>query len=55
MATVQVATYALRLGDDALVLSQRLAEWCADAPMLEEDIAISNVGLDYLGRARMLL
>ena len=55
MANVQVATYALRLGDDALVLSQRLAEWCADAPMLEEDIAISNVGLDYLGRARMLL
>ena len=55
MASEQVASFALRLGDDALVLSQRLAEWCADAPMLEEDIAISNVGLDYLGRARMLL
>ena len=55
MADKEVAAYALRLGDDALVLSQRLAEWCADAPMLEEDIAISNVGLDYLGRARMLL
>lgn len=54
-APSHLATYALRLGDDALVLSQRLAEWCADAPLLEEDIAISNVGLDYLGRARMLL
>lgn len=51
----QISEYALRLGDDALVLSQRLTEWCADAPMLEEDIAITNVALDYLGRARMLL
>ncbi|MEM7100053.1 MAG: 1,2-phenylacetyl-CoA epoxidase subunit PaaC [Pseudomonadota bacterium] len=50
-----VAEYALALGDDALVLGQRLCEWCADAPLLEEDIAIANVGLDYLGRARMLL
>ncbi len=51
----QIAEYALRLGDDALVFGQRLCEWCADAPTLEEDIAISNVGLDYLGRARMAL
>ncbi|NKB98757.1 MAG: phenylacetate-CoA oxygenase subunit PaaC [Pseudomonadales bacterium] len=50
-----IAEYALRLGDDALILSQRLGEWCADAPTLEEDIALSNVALDYLGRARMLL
>ena len=50
-----VAQFALRLADDALVLNQRLCEWCAHAPLLEEDIAISNVGLDYLGRARMLL
>ena len=50
-----IAEYALSLGDDALILSQRLCEWCADAPLLEEDIAIANVGLDYLGRARMLL
>ena len=41
--------YALRLGDDALILAQRLCEWCADAPMLEEDIALANVTLDYLG------
>ncbi len=49
------ADYALGLADDALVHSQRLCEWCADAPWLEEDIAIANTGLDYLGRARLLL
>ena len=53
--TQDIADYALGLGDDALILGQRLCEWCADAPLLEEDIAIANVGLDYLGRARMLL
>ncbi len=53
--TNEIAEYTLRLGDDALVHGQRLCEWCADAPFLEEDIAIANVGLDYLGRARMLL
>jgi len=50
-----LAEYALRLGDDALVTGQRLCEWCADAPLLEEDIAIANIGLDYMGRARLLL
>ena len=51
----ELVEYTLRLGDDALIHAQRLCEWCAAAPMLEEDIAIANVGLDYLGRARMLL
>ncbi|HEY9350422.1 MAG TPA: 1,2-phenylacetyl-CoA epoxidase subunit PaaC [Acidothermales bacterium] len=50
-----VATYALRLGDDALILSHRLAEWAARAPGFEEDIALTNIGLDLLGQARMLL
>jgi ring-1,2-phenylacetyl-CoA epoxidase subunit PaaC len=50
-----LATYALRLGDDALVLSHRLGEWVAAAPQIEEDIALTNVGLDLLGQARMLL
>lgn len=50
-----IAEYALRLGDDALILGQRLCEWSSNAPMLEEDIAIANVALDYFGRARMLL
>jgi ring-1,2-phenylacetyl-CoA epoxidase subunit PaaC len=45
--------YATALGDDALVLGQRLAEWCRNAPFLEEDLALANVALDYLGRARM--
>lgn len=45
--------YALRLADDALVLGLRTAEWVSNAPFLEEDIAYSNVALDYIGRARM--
>ncbi len=50
-----LATYALRLGDDALVLSHRLAEWVTNAPQLEEDVALANIGLDLLGQARTLL
>lgn len=53
--SADVAQLALRLADDALILSQRMSEWCAAAPTLEEDIAIANVSLDYLGRARLLL
>ena len=50
-----VATYALRLGDDALVLSHRLAEWVSRAHELEEDMALANLSLDLLGQARLLL
>ena len=50
-----LATYALMLADDALVMSHRLAEWCSRAPDLEEDIALANVALDLLGQARLLL
>ena len=50
-----LATYCLMLGDDALVLSQRLSEWCSRAPDLEEDIALANIALDLLGQARLLL
>ena len=46
---------SMRLGDDALVLSQRLMEWVANAPVLEEDVAIANIALDLLGQSRMLL
>jgi ring-1,2-phenylacetyl-CoA epoxidase subunit PaaC len=49
------AEYALRLGDDALILAQRLGEWSACAPELEEDIALTNLALDLLGQARSLL
>jgi ring-1,2-phenylacetyl-CoA epoxidase subunit PaaC len=50
-----LATYCLMLGDDALVFSQRLSEWCSNAPDLEEDIALGNIALDLLGQARLLL
>jgi ring-1,2-phenylacetyl-CoA epoxidase subunit PaaC len=50
-----VAELALRLGDDALITAQRLAEWSARAPEMEEDIALSNIALDQLGVARSLL
>jgi ring-1,2-phenylacetyl-CoA epoxidase subunit PaaC len=50
-----VAEYALRLGDDALVAAQRLAEWAANAPEMELDIALANIALDQLGVARLLL
>jgi ring-1,2-phenylacetyl-CoA epoxidase subunit PaaC len=50
-----VAAYALRLGDDALVLGQRLSEWVSNAPQLEEDVALANIALDLLGQARTLL
>ena len=50
-----VAAYALRLGDDALVLGQRLCEWAARSPQIEEDVALLNLALDHLGAARSLL
>jgi ring-1,2-phenylacetyl-CoA epoxidase subunit PaaC len=50
-----LVAYCLMLGDDALILSQRLSEWCSRAPELEEDVALANIALDLLGQARMLL
>ena len=50
-----LAHYCLMLGDDALVMSHRLAQWCSNAPDLEEDIALANTALDLLGQARLLL
>ena len=47
--------YLLRLGDDALLEAQRLGEWAARAPDMEEDIALANIALDQLGAARMFL
>ncbi len=47
--------YLLRLGDSPLVLAQRLCEWVGTGPILEEDIASTNVGLDLLGQARLWL
>ena len=58
-ASIQVSEtplvlYALRRADDALILGHRLSEWCGHAPMLEEDMALANMGLDLLGQAREL-
>jgi len=47
--------YLLRLGDDRLVLGHRLSEWCGHGPILEEDIALSNMALDLVGQANMFL
>ncbi|HKS47462.1 MAG TPA: 1,2-phenylacetyl-CoA epoxidase subunit PaaC [Amycolatopsis sp.] len=50
-----LAQYCLMLGDDALIMSHRLQEWCTNAPELEDEVAIANIGLDLLGQARLLL
>ena len=46
--------YTLRRADDALILGHRLSEWCGHAPILEEEMVLSNMGLDLLGQAREL-
>ena len=50
-----LAAYATRLGDDALILGQRLGEWCGHAPSLEIDLALANFGLDLIGQAQHFL
>jgi ring-1,2-phenylacetyl-CoA epoxidase subunit PaaC len=59
VASIQVSEtplvlYVLRRADDALILGHRLSEWCGRAPMMEEDMALANMGLDLLGQAREL-
>ncbi|HEX5541774.1 MAG TPA: 1,2-phenylacetyl-CoA epoxidase subunit PaaC [Micromonospora sp.] len=51
----ELPEYLLRLGDDALIAAQRLGEWVAAAPEMEEDVALANIALDQLGAARLLL
>ena len=55
MVPQDVASYALRLGDDALILAQRLGWWVSRAPELEEDVALGNIALDLIGHARSFL
>src|ERR1700760_1801615 len=50
-----LAAYSLMLGDDALIMSHRLQQWCTNAPELEDEVALANIGLDLLGQARLLL
>lgn len=47
--------YTLRLADDALILGHRLSEWCSRGPILEEDLALTNISLDMIGRAQAIL
>jgi ring-1,2-phenylacetyl-CoA epoxidase subunit PaaC len=51
----ELAAYCLMLGDDALIMSHRLQQWCTAAPELEDEVAIANIALDLLGQARFLL
>jgi len=55
MAEDAVFEYALRLGDNCLILGQRLSEWIGHAPVLEEDIGIANIALDLIGQATLWL
>ena len=52
--TNQHFEYLLRLADSPLILAQRLSEWCGHGPVLEEDLALSNMALDLIGQARLL-
>ena len=47
--------YSLRLGDSSLILGQRMSEWCSNGPILEEDIAMTNLALDLIGQSRTML
>ena len=55
MQASTLATYVLSLADDALIAAQRMGEWIASAPQIEEDVALGNIALDLLGQARSLL
>jgi ring-1,2-phenylacetyl-CoA epoxidase subunit PaaC len=55
IGSAQHIEYLLRLGDNSLVLGQRLSEWCGRGPILEEDIALANIALDLIGQARLVL
>lgn len=46
--------YTCRIADDSLILGQRIAEWCGHGPILEEDIALTNIALDLIGQATNL-
>lgn len=53
--TQSTADYALRLGDDSLILGQRLSEWCGHAPIVEVDLSLANLALDLVGQATHFL
>ncbi|MEM9495225.1 MAG: 1,2-phenylacetyl-CoA epoxidase subunit PaaC [Pseudomonadota bacterium] len=55
MSADPIIEFALRMGDNTLVLGQRVCAWCGHAPVLEEDIAFANIALDLIGQTRMWL
>lgn len=55
MSSNDLYEYTLRFGDNALILGQRLSEWCGHGPVLEQDIALTNIALDQIGQARQFL
>jgi len=55
MSPNQSFELCLRMGDNALILGQRLSEWCGHGPILEQDIALTNISLDLIGQARLWL
>lgn len=52
MTKQNLIDYTLHLADNALIIGHRNSEWCGHGPILEQDIAISNIALDYIGQAR---
>ncbi len=54
MTNDTIYNYTLHLADNALILAQRNSEWCGHGPILEQDIAITNISLDLIGQARSL-
>jgi ring-1,2-phenylacetyl-CoA epoxidase subunit PaaC len=54
-ADIVLFDYLLRLGDDSLILGQRLSEWCGHAPSVEVDLSLANMGLDLIGQATHFL
>ena len=52
--TEALQTYLLQLADNALILGHRLSEWCGHGPILEQDMAMTNIALDMIGQARSL-
>ena len=50
-----ISEYSLRIGDTSLILGQRLGEWCGHGPIIEEDIALTNIALDLVGQSRAFL
>ena len=54
MSSVTTLKYTLQLADNVLIMGQRLAAWCGKGPILEQDIALTNISLDQIGQARSL-